>query len=284
MKFTHGSKFNVLETTGQLDVFNYTINNNDKADLDWIDNGNDSEGIGIYAFIGDSKESIKYASCYTEEESAFVYILNVDCDFEDLMHLREADEIPLERLSEAVESFIEKLRDLKGANKEKFFNIINLFKDQDGIDYNLINKELTNNEITVLLDQYSCPSYFEDQEEWLEAIEEHYNINEPCSVIYDEGGPECVADYAISKSDNLWETLKYLGQTIAIQYGHLGTEKFNKLYQETILEELADYNLTAAYVNNNKFAVIFDTSKIEIERIIDIKLEEKKQNINKLKI
>lgn len=102
---------------------------------------------------------------------------------------------------------------------------------------------------------------------------EDYYVNEPCSHICDEGTPEQIAEYAINSSDNLWETIKHLGQTLAISYTGKGTIKHNKVFQKTVLNNLPEYNLVAAHVDNGNFAVIFDTDAIKLVSKTDLNLK-----------
>lgn len=285
MRFTTGTKQDLDKSEFKdFDVFDYVIDHNGNPSLKHIDNGNDGEGIGIYAFIGDSEEAITKAGCYTSEESAFAYILDVDIEDSDLMNYREPDEIPIEDLSNAIQSFMNKLRNQKGFDKDIFDNIVNsIGEDFSNYNYEEINEILKENDLSLEIDEYACPSEFEDFFDWEQQMQEQYEMNDPCSNVMEEGGPEAVAEYAVSKANNLWETIKYIGQNIAIHHTQKGTERYNKTFQQAIVTELSDYNLVASYVNNDKFAVIFNTDEIDIIEKIDLNQKLKQEKKSKLK-
>ena len=115
---------------------------------------------------------------------------------------------------------------------------------------------LLKNSLKITLDEYYCPTKFKSFYQWQESLEEYYSITEPCSNITDEGGPEAVASYAINSSDNLWETIESLGNSISVEITGKGIESYNETFQESILESFPDHNLTASIVNNGDFAVI----------------------------
>jgi hypothetical protein len=278
MEFVHGSKQNILDNEdNSFKLFDYIIDHNNKPNLDFIDNGLDAQGFGLYAFIGNNEKSIENASCYTDKDSGFLYIFNVDVEESNLMNNRDADEISIDELVEAIDNFIFNIREDKGFNKETFDNVIEHFEsnfDYIDFDHNDINLELAKRCLLIELDEYSSKSEYGNSYEWKEQIEEQYSMSDPCSNIEEEGGSYAVAEYCINKSDNLWETIKNLGFAIAVLNSPLGTASYNKTFQKSILESLGDkYDLTAAHVNDGNFAVIFDTDKIVLEDVVDLKKE-----------
>ena len=266
MRFTHGSAQDIK--VEDLNVFDYIIDNNGKPSMDCIDNGNDGEGIGVYAFIGDSEESKTNASCYTTEESAFLYVLEVDIEKEDLMNYRDPDEIPVEEWTEMLEYFVDDLRTKKGCSEKEFNSIIDSFEDIfDNLEISTVNEKLEEMGIKIQLDEWAEPNEFEDFYDWKEQTVEQYELNEPCNKAMEEG-LGIIAQSAIDRSDNLWDTMKHIGQSVAILYSDKGTERYNKSYQRAVNEKLERYNLVAAFVNDDNFAVIFDTHRLElIEKI-----------------
>lgn len=283
MKFTHGSKINILDSEYEnLDVFDYNIDNKGNPSLPFIDNGNDGEGIGIYAFIGANEETIKNASCYTSENSAFVYILDVDVKEKDLMHNRDPDEIPLEELAEVIDSFVYKRRDILGYNKDIYDELVLELYDRfdDNLDLDSMNKLIEKKSLNIRFDEFCLSEEFSNADNWVSFLDDHYSINDPCYKVAEEGGSLAIAQYAVERSYNLWETIKSIGHIIAVNYSNSGTERLNKTFKNHIVSELTDkYNLTATYVNNNNFAVIFDTSMIKIEKTINLNL---KNDINEI--
>lgn len=288
MYFTTGTSNNIEESEqGCFDVFDYTIDNNNKMSVDYIDNGNDAQGIGIYAFIGKSEEAVKGAAHYTSEDSAYIYKLRVDLEEHELMNFREPDEIPVEELASAIEKFADKVREQKKWSREDFDSVLNdlEFEFETGdLDLDLLNEKLKEKglDIKVTDKEFYAPSNFSDFYDFKSELEDFYDINEPCGFIYDHGGYKTIAQHAIDISDNLWEVIKQIGQNVSIQHSNIGTEKFNKTFQETFCDELRDYRLIASYVNNDEFAIIFDVDEIEVvEKIV---LAEKNTNKNKNKI
>jgi hypothetical protein len=274
MKFTHGSSREI--DGNEFDVFDYIIDNNGKPSLECIDNGNDGEGIGVYAFIGDSDESKKGASCYTSKESAFLYIIDVDIEESDLMNYREPDELSVEDLSDAVEDFIKEFREKNDYDKKEYDIVINnCCSNFENITLLEVNNFLKNSGVKLELDEYADPNDFLNFEDWIEQVEEQYIMNDPCGHIYNEGGPESIVENAIDKADNLWETIKYIGHSVAVIMTQKGTERHNKSFQKAIINKFPDDKLVAAYVDDNNFAVIFDTDKIVLEEKININLKNK---------
>lgn len=286
MRFTHGSSMSIDES--DFDVFDYIIDKNGKPNLDCIDNGNDGEGIGVYAFIGEDEKAKENASCYTSDKGAYVYVLDIDIEQEDLLNYRAPDEISIEQLVEVVEVFMNDLRNQKGANKIEFDRVIDSCEENfENMTVSEINEILKESGLNIELDEWAEPSEFDDFYDWKEQTEEQYSNNDPCDSIMREGGPEGVVEYSISKADNLWETIKYIGQSIAIQFTNHGTERYNKTFQKAVTETLRDERIVAAYVNDDNFAVIFDTDEIELVEKIDLNLKPEvpeKKNKRKVRI
>lgn len=69
------------------------------------------------AYPHDTKESFESSSRYMGE-NGFVNLLSVDIEEEDLMNNREPDEIEVEILIDAMETYIHEKRDKEGYNKE----------------------------------------------------------------------------------------------------------------------------------------------------------------------
>jgi hypothetical protein len=282
MLFSHGSSQNI--NNNDFDVFDYVIDQKQKISIDFIDNGNDAQGIGINAYIGSNEEAIKKASHFTSNKESFIYILSVDIEEYDLMNYREPDEIPVEELSEAIECFMEKLRILKGYEKKEYDILINSFKNNlFDFDLHSINNEFKKQGLNIVLDEYADPNDFTDFSDWKEQANEQYDMQEPCSSILEEGNPLYIAKNAIKNSDNLWETIKSIGETIAVHNTIEGTERYNKTFQESMTNSLKDHNLIAAYVNNEEFAVIFNTHEIDLVKKIDLNLKNDNKKIKRRK-
>lgn len=284
MYFSHGSSKNIKNTEyNELDVFDYIIDNKGKISRPEIDNGNDGEGIGINAFIGDSNEAIDSAVLYTSENSSYVYILEVDIDEDELMNNRSPDDVPVDDLVLGIEAVLKEIRHINNCSKEKFDDLINSFEDNfENITLDRVNENLQKENLDLELDEYSDPSDYDDFHEWKEKTEESYNLQEYCSRIIDEGGSYEIARNAIDSSNNLWETIRNIGDNISIYYSNKGTEKYNKTYQRMMCRTLSDHRLIASYVDNDNFAVIFDVDEIKIKKVIDFNLDKKLKELTSL--
>ncbi len=103
-------------------------------------------------------------------------------------------------------------------------------------------------------------------------------MEDPCAYIIEEG-IEGIINHSIEISDNLYETLCNVWNRVACSYTNEGIEKNNATFQKQILRTVGrNHNLTAAFVDDDNFAVIFDTYEISIDRIIDFKAEYEMKN------
>jgi len=278
MIFVHGSKQNIVNSS--FKVFDYKKDLEGNFSTPEIDNGIDQEGIGLNAWIGKSEETLKNAELYTSKDSAYIYVLKVDIEEEDLMHLRDADELSVEELVVAIDLFIERKRDLLCFSKEKIDNVMEYYSEKMG-DFSLedINFAFKANGVEFQLDKYNDPKNFDDFDDWRYSVDELYDISEPCSQITQEGGSEAIAEYAINSSDNLWETISKIGDTIAVEVTGKGVETYNALFQSAILDTFPDSCLVAAYSKDGGFAIIFGTNEIEVVEKIDLNAKNKLNNV-----
>lgn len=278
MKFAHGSK----QKLEDFELFNYTIQSkNGKSDNDFINNGNDGEGAGIYAMIGQDEYAIKHASCYSgeEENEGYVYLLDVNVEEDQLMNLRSADEIPEEDWIEGIDAYMSEIRHIKGMSKEIIFETITSFEENfENAKLEDIQRKFENRNLNFKLEEYNCPSEFEFFSDWEDSIQEQYDMEDPCAYIIEEG-LEGIVEHSIEISDNLYDTLCNIWNRVACSYTSQGIEKNNETFQKQILRTVGrNHNLTAAFVDNDNFAVIFDTYEISIDKIIDFKAEYEMKN------
>jgi hypothetical protein len=118
------------------------------------------------------------------------------------------------------------------------------------------------------------PQEYDDTYSWKVDVDEEYYLLEPCSFITDEGGARSIVEYAIEGSDDLYGVLRKIGDTCSIRYSQKGIEKYNKTFQESMINSVGKHHdLTAAFVDDDNFAVIFDTTKIRLDSVIDIAAE-----------
>jgi hypothetical protein len=273
MDLSHGTS-KIIENN-EFELFDYIVDKNNNINNDKINNGVDGEGAGIYAMIGNSNESINDAKLYSgQENEGYIYLLSIDIEESDLMHNREPNEIPEEDWIEGIEEFISELHRLHNYSFEKFERIITQSED---LTIAQINSSLKKENLNVTLPSYLNPSEMNFDSFTEEALE-FYSIEDPCSYILEEGINNIVEN-SIDKSDHLQETLYNIWQSCAITQSQNGIETYNKTFQESILKTLGrNHDLTASYVDNDNFAVIFDTSKIKVENIIDFKKELQETN------
>lgn len=285
MRFTHGSSQNI--ENGNFELFDYIIDSNNKSNRKEIDNGNDAQGVGLYAYIGDNEESKKDASKFTKEDSGYLYILEVDVEKDELLNNRQPDEIEPEVLADAIEVFMKKIRSENGYDNEKFKDI--LFELED--DFNAttaieINEKFERSGLAIRLNEYTDPIDFDGFDEWYDAVTDQYDLDDPCAYIMSEGGSLSVANYAINKAENLWDTIKYIGDMVSVELSGKGTVKLNKTFQDIFSRELKEFDIKVAFVNDESFAVIFDLDSINLVEKIDLneKVELKQKSKKRMSI
>lgn len=280
MKFAHGSEQDILNSKEQshsndiFQLFDYIKNGNSKCSNEFIDNGNDGEGIGLYAMIGNSEESIGNAKLYTGngDHGGFVYLLDVDIEEHELMNLREPDEISVDDWVDGIEFYIDNIRKQSNLSYPTFEEVINSFLEKDDFTLEEVNNKLKDLKMDIELS--IDPEDFEDTYSWKVEVDEEYYLLEPCSFISDEGGARSIVEYAIEGCDDLYGVLRKIGETCSITYSQKGIEKYNKTFQESMINSVGKHHdLTAAFVDNDNFAVIFDTTKIRLDSVIDLAAE-----------
>lgn len=267
MNFSHGSS--KLIEKNEFQLFDYVIDKNNNCNVDHINNGVDGEGAGIYAFIGNSEQSVNDAKLY--EHEGYVYQLSIHMEKEELMNLRDNDEIPIEDWVEGIDEFVQEIHRLNGYSMDDFMDII---INSEGLSIQDINFQLQERDIKT-----EIPSYIDPEELDFYSFQDEcrcfYEGEDPCSHIIEEGINNIV-EHAIESSDHLYETLYNIWQRTAIFQDQEGISTYNKSFQEAMLRTVArNHNITAAYVDNDNFALIFDTSEIHVDDIIDIENEHK---------
>lgn len=282
MKLLHGSSNDV---EGDFKLFDYVIKNDGNSTEAFIDNGNDACGPGIYTLPGDSDnyvESLKSVACFTGEgDEGYIYVINIDVDDDMLMNNREANEIDSETWASVIERFIEKRHESVGYNAEKASDILNnldiagQLDDRGEVNIDAMNaalKGLSNFPINNIDPQdYSAGDGYQLVED---ILDDYKTSNDPCFNIEHEGGPNAIADYAIDSASNLWETLCNIWNCCAINNVENGVESLNRTFQNSVFEVIKDeFNLTATQKEPNGIVVVFDTSEIEIEKVIKLNAE-----------
>lgn len=274
MKFVHGTS---VDLDGKkFELFDYVYDNDKQtSSLDNIGSGLDAEGAGIYTFVGDSEDNINNAKTYVKtKDSAYVYILNVDIEEEDLLNNRDIEEIGFEDWLVVVEDFMDRVRKSKGFDKNKFDEIVVGLEeswDQDQrFSAEQLNTIFKTAGLKIEFDEYQDQSEFNNFYDWQDSVEELYTMSEPFSIVQEAGGAESVLEYALNKSDTLWEGLKNVWEQFAVNVNGTKVDTYNKTFHSVVMDHLSDYQLTCAVVNDGRFAVIFDVDAIEIEKKIDL--------------
>lgn len=279
MRMIHGSVQDVLASEhGKFDVFDYKINNDGKPDNKYIDNGNDAKGPGIYAWPGHDEnyaQGLKSAACYTGKDSGYIYVLDVDVEEDDLLNNLEPDFLSNEEWVTVIEEYIRLTHEEEGISLDKFNELV--WDIESKIDE---GEELPSfEEIESIFDEFGMsldcdsenPNEFEDGYEWAENIRAAFDLADPCSKIHDNGGPNAIAEHAVNRSDDFWESLVHVWSSIATDQTGLGINTYNKRFLNAVKNTVGkEYDLNAARVNDGDFYVIFNPEAIRIEKIIDV--------------
>lgn len=173
--------------------------------------------------------------------------------------------------------------EIKGAND---------YSGKDGkgavIGFDVDMMDMDDEEIK-FINEYPADEIPED--EWVDAIndviieirrlnqyeedeENPYSYDDPASHIFDVGGPESIAREAIERSDNLWQTLKWIwNQTSCVSTGE-GLWTYNRAFEKAVIDNVSDeYKLRVAKPHNDDFYVIFDTYEANIQYANTFKYE-----------
>jgi len=280
----HGSASNLKEVNGGFKHFNYNIDNMDnKPDNKHINNGNDAKGPGMYNFDGGRyQESLINAATYTGDGDGYIHISTLDIEESELLNNRDINYIDKEDWIECIELFMDKMRFnnnfVISEYDENCEKIRGLMENGQDVSFQKIEGVLEQYSLSID-SEYHCTSLFGgDYQDWKDAVDEVFYMEEPCSHVADEGGVESIVDYAISSSDNQWELLVSIWANIATISGGIYTETYNETFYESVMESLGEkYNVTAALVGEpgvDSFFVVFDPSSelFNIEKVIDLSL------------
>ncbi|MEG3764964.1 hypothetical protein [Alteromonas sp. 14N.309.X.WAT.G.H12] len=293
LKLLHGS--NALPAYPEMfgfKLFNYRLDPNKPQEISHINNGYDSYGPGVYAFPMtevslDLYNKIKGYCGHEGEGSVIGFSLDTEDAYTE-QRLHPANEIPLENVDvsdwvNAVGAFWDALSKEQGVDESELENdieaIYSLWEgavSQDDIDH----------QFAALREKYpsldlceGIPSNFEDADHWRDEVISMTQASVPLSHLREEFGfPEGVVDYAMSKSDNVWEMMVQIYFSIAVNNTGLGMESWNGLFHEVMIRELSEESvnqITYANVNLDEdgqkteysFCVVFATHKIEVDVI-----------------
>lgn len=273
--FAHGSTATPENMEDlKLQLFNYTdgAKKTEKA----INNGLDSHGPGIYAFFHEVNEATPFPeelrrnaegyACNPKGDGTLV-VFSLDNEFYPANRM-PVDAVPEEEWQDVVTSMISKLRALEGVNHDTALELHSELSSKwhDG-------EEPTKEEIETLskvsgidLSEFEYIETPDDLDAEFEGLMETYD---PASRIMEEGGPPGVVDYAMAKSDNLWDVLKNIYFMVATENTGASIISHNRRFQESVKECLTDPQKVAlSLVDDERFAVVFDTDAIVPEVMI----------------
>lgn len=267
----------------KLQMFDYQVDQNDrtKNTQKAINNGLDSHGPGIYSFYstpeageGFPQELIKNAEGYANNDNGDGTVV---C-FSLKEDTTPANEYPADMITEhewegVVESMIKCRREANGVDHDEASELLStLVSDWSDSGEHPSNQELEKlaalsgvpfDEFPDLDDPYDFES------ELLGAME----LNDPASKIFDEGGPAGVVQYALDRSDNLWDVCKELYFLTAVEHTGKGILSFNKSFENAVKANVEDMSLLRfALVDEGRFAVVFDTEQIVPEVMVTSKV------------
>lgn len=283
MTFYHGSQSKIND--GEFCLFDYKRDVEGNPIGGVVASGADAHGPGIYAFQVEADENGSIASSrknaiegarFYAGENGYVHELTVDIEPHQLMDARSIDELAPEELTVLVEEFIEMRRDEVGYSAEKIEEL--LYEHQDEIDIEILDHDefLANaKKADPRVDWDSAdfdPRQFATNSEWEDSVRENYeSLYDPAMKIYEEGGPEAVAEYAYQKSDTVWDAIKYTWEQIAFEATGKGDETWNATFLQAAQQTICrDHDLVATRANYGGFAVIFDPSEIKVKKIYEI--------------
>lgn len=277
MKLIHGSS-QVIDNNNKFKLFDYKMNNEKKAE-GAINNGNDEYGPGIYTLPGDNNSfatSLKVASSYAD--GGYIYKINIDMDGIDTIDKLSADEIEVDEWVKIINRFIELRYEQEGFKPNEMESKLHEFD----IESKLADGNLSTTDIESVLSDFDYDFDIEiddyDQDDGYQLIndiiEEYKMNNDPCGRLYDDGGSEAIASHCVNSSDNLWQTITKVWDSIAVDSTGLGYETYNETFQKSVFDVIGhDKGLILAHGNEHGVVVVFDTSKIEIEKVIDLSIE-----------
>lgn len=286
MKAAHGTTRKITS----FKLFDYKIDiNTDTVDNENVSEGLDAYGPGVYLFNNlNDDDLLKNAQRYTSrEEQSYVYIVDVDVEPENLLNNFDNEYFNQEDLVNMVELYMENEREKLGFDFNKINNVIDSVEDsfehiretKGTVSLDVINKNLEINNLKFRLNEYSNPNEFDDFHEWKDQVFDQYYLDEPCSKINDEGGPEALVNYCVHKADNAWEVINNLFLGIATHASGKYAYSNNETFQETVLRELSQYEIVGAQVEDC-ILVVFDTDKINITEEISIEPKRKRKYTN----
>lgn len=273
MKVVHGSPINISETEDGFKMLDYKFNRLDENCK--APEGNDMFGPGIYTFVAEGslkKEAVDGAIGYAGK-SGFVHFCSVDIDEDRLLNNREPDEISEEQWVEIINEYIANKQRISGHDENKLREILYEFEDDinsQTFDIDRFNERVSEIENFDLdMDDYED---YDNSDEWMEAILCDYEMCDPASHVYDEGGPLAIAQYAMRKSETLWDVITHVASSAA--YKSDGTKGFtdNNLFWESfnaVMKKEGDY--VGALVFDNKFFVCFDTRELSLDKVVQVK-------------
>jgi hypothetical protein len=266
-----------------LKLFDYKNDRNNDPDNEWVNNGADAFGPGIYAFSVTPGEGVCDADLgivehYGRGKNGQGSTMGFHLKDEELPLANEQapDAIPVHEWIAVVNDFMTRLRADIGYDPDLAEALAYRLKSQWDDDLEPPTQEDLSR-LGMLLGGVALheidPEDYDDPEQWCETIIELRDVYDPAAYIDERGGAEELVDQAIESSENLWDVVKHVYIDVATVSARGGMASFNDTFQKAVFSQVSDTDLiSVAQVDDDNFYVIFNTPNIELDMIKQTRL------------
>lgn len=235
-----------------------------------INNGNDGDGPGVYTIAGEG--AWKFAERYagTNGEGA-VFAMTLELD--ELATDLSADTIEPEMWAAVVERFVT-LRNYDAGfdpvSLEQFIgDSVDEILNSEPHDFIAKHKETLIGYMGDALSEsdfsYVLEEIIDNGGDWEPPLEEHVGICQPNSYILDEGTPYEIGEYAIERSENLWEAMMYVWRICAVTRTGKGEYSYNDTFYQAMKHVVPDDIFPKAALVDDVVYVVFDVDALTIQ-------------------
>lgn len=275
-------------------IFNYKKNFEEEIDNELINNGNDQYGAGIYFLVADKDnlekqklESLVFGGKYIYE----VVIDNEDESFnlqnKEIIDLIE-DEERLEDYKRAIQEVYNEILRLHNLKEESLNDLIYFLEENweqlldDGLTVNKLNKIIKDEfNLGFTVDEYYNKTLSENPEffDFEDTIRISYIDATPYNFIGRETTIEDEFQHCLNISDNEAEFLKNLYSSFAV-FSSSGSFLYNS-YGYVFTKKISQYvsDIGGYFDNDNKFYVMVNTDKCNINKIYEFDNDKEEINI-----
>ncbi|WP_025562850.1 hypothetical protein [Psychromonas sp. SP041] len=266
MQFVHGSK----QKLTKFQLFDHTKNNNVLSN-EFVDNGIDARGPGVYCFSMDDPNTrsaaIEAAQRYSGPDG-YLYFFSVDAEEEDLLNNIDVEEMSERNWEIAVENVVDSIR---GQDWETNFDQLTQSiktRLEDG-------EEIEASEVVNLFSAYDiraddCDPTDLDPDDWEQEMQDIKLVEDPASRIFENGGPSGIIEYARNKSDHGWQFLMAVWEGSSVSYTNGGIETLNNTFFHAVSRIFKEETPVGAYIEEDDFYVMFDVDAISIDKVIEL--------------